>query len=82
LPFRSEFGYATWLKSAEKALNPVVYALQNCVLWLALDVGEIGSLRTAAPEPIASVSYAFYDVALVLGQLTHAIIGYLPLSVH
>jgi len=49
---------------------------------LALDVGGIGSLRTAAHGPIASVSYALYDVALVLGQLTHAIIGYLPLSVH
>jgi hypothetical protein len=49
---------------------------------VALDVGGIGSLRTAAHGPIASVSYALYDVALVLGQLTHAIIGYLPLSVH
>ena len=59
-----------------------MYALQNCVLWLALDVGGIGSLRKAHMSQ-SQVSLTLCMTPLyALGQLNHAIIGYLPLSVH
>ena len=41
-----------------------MYALQNCVSWVAFDVGGIGSLRIAAHELIARVSCASDDIVV------------------
>jgi hypothetical protein len=65
-----------------EALNLVVYALQNCVSWVAFDVGELA--RCEQPHMSQSQVYLARRMTSLyaLGQLNHAIIGYLPLSVH
>jgi hypothetical protein len=56
------------------ALNPVFYGLQNCVSWLAFDVGELARCELPHMSQL-QVSLARRMTSLnAIGQLTHSII--------
>ena len=66
-----------WLTSAEKHRTRSCLPCRTMYHGWHLTWGN-WLVANSAHEPIASVSHALYDIALVLGQLTHAIIACLP----